>query len=67
MFPYNSDKLYYFVREGYSMDPAAFTWRAEGYCKQIKVTSEMIDGRVQIDGYFKVDIGIGDIFYVRSK
>ena len=49
------------------MDPAAFTWRAEGYCNQIKVTSEIIDGRVQIDGYFKYDIGIGDVFYVRSK
>ena len=27
----------------------------------------MIDGRVQIDGYFKIDVGIGDVFFVRSK
>jgi hypothetical protein len=26
----------------------------------------MIDGSVQIDGYFKVDIGIGDTFSIKS-
>lgn len=49
------------------MDPATFSWRAEGHCTQIKVTSEMIDGSVQIDGYWKYDIGIGDQFFVRAK
>lgn len=51
VFPYDSDKLYYFVREGYTMDPATYSWRAEGYCNVIKVISEMIDGSIQIDGY----------------
>ena len=27
----------------------------------------MMDGRVQIDGYFKVDLGVGDVFYIRSR
>lgn len=44
-----------------------FGWRAEGHCGVIKVVSEMIDGSVQIDGYFKMDIGIGDVFFVRVK
>lgn len=48
------------------MDPASFSWRAEGYCKTIKIISEMIDGSIQIDGYFKLDIGIGDTFIVRA-
>ena len=67
VFPYDSDKLYYYVREGYTMDPASFSWRAEGFCKTIKIISEMIDGSIQIDGYFKMDVGIGDTFYVRSN
>ena len=67
VFPYDSDKLYYFVREGYTMDPATYSWRAEGYCNVIKVISEMIDGSIQIDGYQKIKIGMGDHFFVRSK
>jgi hypothetical protein len=67
VFPYDSDKLYYFVREGYTMGPSSFSWRSEGYCKIIKVISEMIDGKVQIDGYFKYDVGIGDQFFVRTN
>lgn len=27
----------------------------------------MIDGSVQIDGYYKHEIGIGDVFFVRAK
>ena len=60
VFPYDSDQLYYFVREGYISDPSSFSWRAEGHCKKIKVISEMINGSVQIDGYFRYDIVIGD-------
>ena len=62
IFPFHADQLYYFVREGVSQS----TWRAEGYCKKIKVVSEMIDGSVQIDGFFKHDLGIGDVFWVKS-
>jgi hypothetical protein len=29
--------------------------------------SELIEGRVYIDGYFQMDIGLGDIFIVDSK
>jgi len=56
VFGFDSDKLYYFVREGYVSDAASYTWRAEGYCKTIKVISELIDGVVQIDGFFKHDL-----------
>lgn len=63
--PYDSESLYYLVREGYVSDPASFTWRAEGLCKQFKLRSEMIDGSIQIDGYFHHDLGIGDEFTIR--
>ena len=62
----DSDNLYYFVREGYVCDAKLYTWRAEGFCKKVRVISEIIDGRLQIDGYFKLDIGIGDTFNVTS-
>jgi len=64
---YDSDQLYYLVREGYVSDPASFTWRAEGLCKEIMVTSEMIDGAIQIDGYFHHDISIGDQFTLKAS
>lgn len=44
--PYDSDHIYYLVREGYVSDPASFTWRAEGLCKGLKLISEMIDGSI---------------------
>ena len=44
--PFDSDRLYYLVREGYVSDPASYTWRAEGLCKEFKLTSEMVDGTV---------------------
>jgi hypothetical protein len=43
--PVDSDQLYYFVREGYCNE-GSWTWRAEGLCKEIKVTSEMIEGSI---------------------
>ncbi len=67
VFPQDSDQLYYFVREGYVCDAKLYTWRAEGFCKKVRVISEMINGGLQIDGYFKYDIGIGDIFTVSSN
>lgn len=64
MFPYDSDQLYYFVREGYVCDARLYAWRAEGHCKKVRVISEMINGGIQIDGYYKQDLGIGDTFTV---
>ncbi len=67
IFPHDSDQLYYFVREGYVCDAKLYSWRAEGFCKKVKVICETIDGSLQIDGYFKHDIGIGDTFTVSSR
>ena len=46
LIPYDSDCIYYLVREGYVSDPASFTWRAEGTCKKIRFISEMVDGSI---------------------
>lgn len=66
VFPHDSDQMFYFVREGYVQDAKFYTWRAEGFCKHVRVISEMIDGSLQIDGYFKHDISIGDTFNLSS-
>lgn len=60
IFPINSDQLYYFVRESYVSDERLYSWRAEGFCKSARITSEMITGQVLVDGHFKHDFGIGD-------
>lgn len=67
MFPADSDQLFYFVREAYVCDKKQFSWRAEGFCKKVRVISEMINGSLQIDGHYKQDIGIGDTFTVSSN
>ena len=45
-----------------AIDPASLTWRAEGLCRELLFTSEMIDGAVQIDGFYHQDLSIGDKF-----
>jgi len=50
------------VREGYTNDPASYSWISEGFCQTLKLTSEMVDGSVQIDGYLQRDLGIGESF-----
>ena len=53
------DRLYFFVREGFSN-----TRLSEGFVKKVKVTSEMLNGEVIVDGWLKFDLSIGDSFQV---
>jgi hypothetical protein len=47
------------VREGFSN-----TRLSEGFVKKLKVTSEMLNGEVIVDGWLKYDLSIGDAFEV---
>lgn len=67
LFPYDEERFYYFIREGYSKDPQVFSRHAEGYGKFMKFYSELIDGRAFVDGYFGQDLTIGDVFTIDSK
>jgi len=49
--------MYFFVREGFSM-----TRQSEGFCKKMKITSEMLNGEVIVDGWYQTDLSIGDQF-----
>lgn len=59
--------MYYFVREVQSKDYLYYSMHSEGFCKDLELQSEFLDGRVYIDGYFTHDIGVGDVFHVDSK
>jgi len=59
MFPIYSRQLYYYVREGYVSHDNSFSWRSEGFCQELKVINEIINGRVLIDGFFTYDLEIG--------
>jgi len=61
IFPQDDDRLYFFVREGFSN-----TRLSEGFVKKVKVTSEMLNGEVIIDGWLKHDLSIGDSFVVEA-
>ena len=47
--------MYFCVREGFSN-----TQITEGFCKHVKVTSEMLNGRVVIDAWYNRNLDIGD-------
>jgi predicted solute-binding protein len=44
-FPTDSNKMYYYVRE-----PFAGEHQNEGFAKEMRMTSELMDGQVCIDG-----------------
>ena len=71
LFPPEEDRFYYFVREGYatqtSSEGSGYKRHKEGFAHHMQYLSELIEGRVYIDGYYRRDIGLGDSFIVDSK
>ena len=49
--------MYYFVREGFQE-----TAISEGFCDDLMLTSEMLNGKFIIDGQETINLGIGDRF-----
>ena len=45
IFPFDHEKMYYFVREGFQE-----TVISEGFCKTLEFTAEMLHGEVKLDG-----------------
>jgi hypothetical protein len=71
LFPPEEDRFYYFVREGYATQTSSegngYKRHKEGFAHHMQYLSELIEGRVYIDGYYRRDIGLGDSFIVDSK
>ena len=57
--------MYYYVREG-CRSKGDFVDHAQGYCKHLEFTSELISGRISIDGLKLHEISLGDSFRVTS-
>lgn len=53
--------MYFYVREGFSL-----AREGEGFAHHLQVTSEMLNGEVIIDGWFRTDLHIGDVFTINS-
>jgi hypothetical protein len=46
--------MFFFVREGFSL-----TNRTEGFCEDIDITSEMLNGEIILDGWWTAKLGLG--------
>jgi hypothetical protein len=60
-FPVDRDEVYFYIREGFANQK-----NGEGFAKEIKVISEMLNGEAIIDGWRVYDLSIGDNFYVTA-
>ena len=57
IFGADEDIMFFFVREGFSLSQ-----RTEGFTRQMKVTSENLNGEVIVDGWWKHHINLGESF-----
>ena len=62
VFPRNDPRMYFCVREGFSM-----TQMSEGFCKHMKITSEMLNGRVVVDAWYSKELSIGEQFTLQTS
>ena len=61
-FARDDKRMYFYVREGFSL-----TRMSEGFCKNMKITSEMLNGKVVVDAWYHRDLSIGDKFILSSS
>jgi hypothetical protein len=57
----DKDEVYFYVREGFSNSKSG-----EGFAKEVKIISEMMNGEAIIDGWKHYDLSIGDNFYITA-
>jgi len=60
-----SNQMYYYIREPF--DDGIHNNFSEGYAKKVKLTSELSDGIICIDGQIKYDLNYGDICEVEHQ
>ena len=44
-----------------------FEGAAQGYANEIEFLSELVDGRISVDGLSNIDVSLGDTFTVTCK
>lgn len=65
MFSPENNNMYYYVREG-CRSKGDFEPHAQGFAKDLLFTSELINGRIAIDGLHSHEISLGDRFSITS-
>jgi len=55
VFPRDDPRMFFTVREGSQRSNVG-----EGFCKEMLVTSEMLNGESVVDSWFHSDLSIGD-------
>mmetsp|Transcript_41100 Transcript_41100/g.39617 ORF Transcript_41100/g.39617 Transcript_41100/m.39617 type:complete len:174 (+) Transcript_41100:430-951(+) len=69
-FPPDHDQMYYFNRDLYSENNRVDLSTAQyggGYCRQLKVQSEIENGQVYLDGFSQHKLNIGDVFTLECR
>ena len=46
--------MFFYVREGFALQQ-----RTEGFCETLEITSEMLNGELVIDGWWKESLDMG--------
>ena len=54
--------MYYQVREGFKFT----SLESEGFCKNLRITSQMFDGEAIIDGWYRTPFNFGDFCTLES-
>ena len=60
-------EFYFYVREPCGHGSGEFQAHAQGFAKRLEFLSELIEGRISIDGLHSFDIGLGDSFIVDAR
>ena len=66
MFSPENKEMYYFVRETCGSRDQ-FTANAQGYANELEFTSELLEGKVSIDGLANIPITLGETFRVKTQ
>lgn len=56
-------RMFFFVREGFALKTGQIT---EGFCKEMEVTCEMLNGEVILDGWWKCNFSLGEVFTLKT-
>ena len=65
MFSAEDNRMFYYVREPCG-SREHFVSNAQGFSKELEFTSELLEGKISIDGLLNAPISLGETFRVKS-
>ena len=61
VFAQDIHKMFWFIREGFSLQS-----RTEGFCEELRITSEMLNGEMILDGWWRMPLSLGEEFVLKT-